>query len=70
MKVQPVKQTIFTPKTTGYASAAAMGWCVLSAVSKNKTFKKSHKPSAFAAMLLTVFHIALIEYYNYKYRVK
>ncbi len=70
MKVSPVHPSIFTPKTTGYASAAAMGACVLSAVSKNKTFKKMHKPLSLAAVLLTVFHVGLTEYYNYKYRVK
>ena len=70
MKVEKVLPRIVTPKTTGYAAAAGLGLAVWSGISKNKTFKKTHKPFAWASALLTILHIGLIEYYHYKYRVK
>ena len=67
MKVQPVKSTpLLTPKTTGYGATAALGLSVLSGVSKNKSFRKSHKFFAYLAMALTALHIGLIEYYHHK----
>ena len=70
MKVNSIQPQIFTPKTTGYAAAAGMGITLLSAVSKNKTFKKVHKSASWLTALLTILHIGLIEYYHYKYRAK
>lgn len=70
MKVNGIQSQIFTPKITGYAAAVGMGVTLLSAVSKNKTFKKSHKSVSWLTALLTVLHIGLIEYYHYKYKDK
>lgn len=60
--------SVITPKTTGYAAAAAMGLCMYSAVTKNKALKKAHKPLAWTTAIAAVLHTGLIEYYNYKYR--
>ena len=57
-----------TPKTTGYASATGIALTLLSGITKNKSFRKSHKPLAYLSTGLTALHIGLIEYnyYNWK----
>lgn len=71
MKVSSViSNKILTLKTTGYAAAAALGLSVASGISKNKTFRKTHKPFAYTAGILTLLHIALAEYKKYKYSAK
>lgn len=69
MKVNKL-ESIVTPKTTGYVSAAGLGVTVLSGICSNKTVKKAHKPLAWATAGLTLLHIGLIEYYHYKYKHK
>lgn len=69
MKVNPVnRNSIITPKSTGYAATTALGLAVWSGVSKNKTFRKQHKPLAYITAALTAIHIGLIEYYHHKYK--
>ncbi len=63
MKVDSIKSYV-TPKTTGYSATAALGIAVLSGVSKNKSFRKTHKPFAYISAFLTAVHIALIESYK------
>ena len=70
MKVNSIQSQIFTPKTTGYASAVGMGITLLSGLSKNKAFRQVHKPASLLTVLLTILHVGLIEYYHYKYRAK
>lgn len=67
MKASSVN-SIITPKTTGYAATTALGLAVWSGVSKNKTFRKQHKPLAYLTAILTAIHIGLIEYYHHKYK--
>ena len=69
MKVANISSYI-TPKTTGYAAAAGLGFASLSGLTKNKSLKKMHKPFAIISSALTLFHIGLIEYYHYKYKSK
>lgn len=66
MKVDSVQRNYITPKTTGYAATATLGIAVLSGVSKNKSFRKTHKPFAYISAFLTAIHIALIEHYHHK----
>lgn len=66
MKVDSVKQNYITPKTTGYAATTALGLSVVSA--KIKPMRKTHKPFAYIAALLTAAHIGLIEYYHHKFK--
>ena len=68
MKVNSVRNNYLTPKTTGYTATATLGLAVASGVSKNKSFRKTHKPFAYISALLTAAHIALIEYYHHKYK--
>ncbi len=63
MKVHSIKSYV-TPKTTGYSAAAALGLAVLSGVSKNKSFRKTHKPFAYISVFLTAAHTILIESYK------
>lgn len=60
--------SIITPKTTGYAATVSLGLATASGISKNKTFRKAHKPLAYVTAALTLLHIGLIEYYHYKFR--
>lgn len=69
MNVSPVRRNkILTPKTTGYAATAALGLSVLSGISKNKSFRKTHKTFAYISAFLTAVHVGLIEYYHHKYK--
>ncbi len=69
MKVDSVrKNSIITPKTTGYAATVGLGATVWSGISKNKTFRRQHKPLAYITAILTAIHIGLIEYYHHKYK--
>lgn len=69
MKTEPISiKSYITPKTTGYAAAAALGLAVWSGVSKNKTLRRQHKPFAFAAAAFTALHAGLIEYYHHKHK--
>ena len=69
MKTQPViMNKIITPKTTGYAATVGLGLSVWSGVSRNRNFRKTHKPLAYITALLTAIHIGLIEYYHHKYK--
>lgn len=69
MEIRPViMNKIITPKTTGYATTAGLGLSVWSGISRNKTFRKKHKPLAYTTAVLTALHIGLIEYYNFKYK--
>ena len=70
MQVSNIHSTFFTPKTTGYISAAGLGLSVWSGLSKNKTITKAHKPLAVITAFFTIMHIGLIEYYNYKFKNK
>lgn len=67
MKVNPIQQ-IITPKTSGYAATVGLGASVVSGVSKNKNFRKMHKPLAYMTAILTALHIGLIEYYHHKFK--
>jgi hypothetical protein len=66
MKTEKIYSFI-TPKSTGYMSAAGVGLAIASGVSKNKSFRKYHKPLALFSGVCTLLHIGLIEYYNHKY---
>lgn len=68
MKVDSVKRNYITQKTTGYAATASLGLAVVSGISRNKSFRKTHKPFAYISALLTAAHIGLIEYYHHKYK--
>lgn len=69
MKVNSInKNSIITPKTTGYAATVGLGATVLSGVSRNKAFRKTHKPLSYITALITLIHIGLIEYKHYKYK--
>ena len=69
MKITPLKSNQYiTPKTTGYAATAGLVLSAWSGASKNKSFRKKHKPIAYITALLTSVHIGLIEYYHYKYK--
>ena len=67
MKIEKI-QSIITPKTTGYTAAGAFGLAIASGMSKNKTFRKSHKTFGWIGVIATIAHIGLIEYYHYKYK--
>ena len=67
MKISPINQ-IITPKTTGYSATLALGMATISGISKNRNFRKAHKPFAYLSAALTVIHIALIEYYHHCYK--
>ena len=69
MKISSINQ-IVTPKSTGYAATTALGVATLSGISKNKNFRKAHKPLAYITAALTALHIGLIEYYHHKYKNK
>lgn len=60
--------SIVTPKSTGYAAAAGLVMSVASGVTKNRVLRRTHKPAAYAAAVLTAVHIGLIEYYHHKYK--
>ena len=69
MKTQPVTvNKIITPKSTGYAATVGLGLSVWSGVSRNKSFRKTHKLLAYITAALTLLHIGLIEYYHHKYK--
>jgi len=71
MKVSSITENkIITPKTTGYTALAAVGLTAASRISKNKNLHKAHKPISCAAILLTVLHASLIEYYHHKFKAK
>lgn len=67
MKISEIKSYI-TPKTTGYAAATGIVLSALSGKSRNRTFRKMHKPIACATVLSTAIHVGLIEYNNYKWK--
>lgn len=67
MKISPINQFV-TPKSTGYSATIALCMTTLSGVSKNKSFRKMHKPLAYVSVILTAIHIALIEYYHHSYK--
>ena len=69
MKVEKISQYI-TPKTTGYAATAGLVLSAASGFSRNKLFRKTHKPIAVITTILTGMHIGLVEYYHYKFRKK
>ena len=69
MQISPVRQNpIITPKTTGYSATLGLGLAIASGISKNKSFRKAHKPLAYISAALSLLHIGLIEYYHHKYR--
>ncbi len=69
MKIEPVRMNTFLkPKTTGYAATVGLGLTVWSGISKNKKFRKAHKPLAYITTIFTALHIGLIEYYHHKYK--
>ena len=68
MEIEKLQSSILTPKTTGYLSAVSLGTSLYSGITKNKTAKKIHKPSAWLALIFTILHVGLIEYYNQKYK--
>lgn len=68
MKISPINNQIITPKTTGYSATLALGMATLSGISKNKSFRKAHKPFAYLSAVFTAIHIALIEYYHHSYK--
>ncbi len=67
MKISEIK-TYITPKTTGYTATAGLVLSVMSGVSKNRSFRKFHKPAAYATAAITALHIGLIEYNHYKWK--
>ena len=68
MKIFPLDNRYVTAKTTGYITTAAIGLSVISGMSKNKSFRKFHKPFAYLSVLLAATHIGLIEYNHYKWK--
>ena len=69
MKIQSITENKYiTPKTTGYGALTALGVATVSGISKNKTLRKLHKPSAITTAILSLAHLALIEYYHYKWK--
>ena len=69
MKISSINSNkIITPKSTGYVATTALGIATLSGLSKNKSFRKAHKPLAYLTTALTAVHIALIEYYHHKFK--
>ena len=66
--MQPDK--IITPKTTGYTAVVCLGNAVVSGIVKNKTYRKTHKASAYIGAAITAVHIAQIEYYHSKFKNK
>ena len=70
MKADKIQSSIITPRTTGYAAAAGIGTTMLIGFSKNRVLKSFHKPAAWFTTGVTVLHIGLIEYYNYKFSHK
>lgn len=69
MKIHKIDTNrIITPKTTGYAATTTLALSLLSGVTKNRTFRKTHKPLAYLSALFTIMHIGLIEYYHQKYK--
>ena len=67
MKIQPIK-TYITPKSTGWASAIALGCTAISGFSKNKSIRKLHKPFAVLTGIFTISHIAILEYYKNNFK--
>lgn len=70
MKLQPITNKYITPTTTGYAAVAGFGLTVWSGISKNKAFRKTHKPLSIFTGVVTLAHLALIEYNNYCWKSK
>lgn len=68
MKLQPITNRYITPKTTGYAALVGLGLTTLSGVSKNRALRKTHKPFAIFTGIVTLAHLALIEYNHYCWR--
>ena len=68
MQIDKIQSQIITPKTTGYASVVCLGNAVLSGISKNKAYQKTHKSSAYIGAAITAVHIAQIEYHHYKFK--
>ena len=69
MKVFSISNNKYiTPKTTGYAATTGIVLSMLSGVTKNKAFRKSHKTLAYISTGLTAIHIGLIEFNNYKWK--
>ncbi|MBR6127467.1 hypothetical protein IKQ21_07270 [bacterium] len=70
MKVSPIDNKYITPKSTGYASAVGLAVAAVSGISKNITLRKIHKPVAYFSAILTIIHIALIEYNHFAWKHK
>lgn len=59
---------VSTPKTTGYAATVSLGLATASGISKNKCFRKVHKPFAYVTAALTFLHLGVVEYYHHKFK--
>ena len=46
-----IADKIITPKTTGYTAVVCLGNAVVSGIVKNKTYRKTHKASAYIASI-------------------
>lgn len=62
------QKPIITPKNTGYAATAGLVLTTVTAFSKNKTIRKSHKFLGGLTAFLTLLHIGVIEYLHFKYK--
>lgn len=61
-------EKIITPKVTGYAAVVCLGNAVVSGIVKNKSYRKTHKASAYLGAAITAVHVAQIEYYHSKFK--
>lgn len=62
------KKPVLTPKNTGYAAAGALLIATTRAFTKSKPITKTHKIIGYLAGGLTLLHIGLVEYLNFKYK--
>ena len=70
--IQPITSTnnkpkkYYTPKNTGYLALGTLGIATISAMSKNKTFKKAHKHFAFLSVISSLAHLETLYHHKIK----
>lgn len=60
------KRPLINAKSTGYVAAAGMGLTALSAMTKDKTIRKSHKIFALISLAAMLAHIYLVSSWRRK----
>ena len=65
---QEYKKPLITAKNTGYAAAGALLLTSVRSVMDYKPVRKTHKFLGYLTMGLTLFHLAVVEYYHRKYK--